>query len=68
MVSIGIIAKVDVHTPQFASMVIVPKRDRVICISVSLKPPDEKIPQEVHPLSKVNDTLAQLAGEKFSAS
>ena len=46
-------------------MVMVPKKSGAICICVDLKPLNESVLREVHPLLKVDDTLAQLAGAKI---
>ena len=43
-------------------MVVVPKKNGAIRICVDLKPLNENVLREVHPLPKVDDTLAQLAG------
>ena len=64
MESIGVISKVDEPTPWCASMVVVPKNDGVIRICVDLKPLNESVLREVHPLPKVDETLAQLSGAK----
>ena len=45
-------------------MVVVPKKSGSIRICVDLKPLNESVLREVHPLPKVDDTLAQLAGAK----
>ena len=64
MESIGVISKVDQPTPWCAGMVVVPKKSGSIRICVDLKPLNESVLREVHPLPKVDDTLAQLAGAK----
>ena len=43
-------------------MVVVPKREGSVRICVDLKPLNQSILREVHPIPKVDDTLAQLAG------
>ena len=45
-----------------AGMVAVPKTERVIRICVDLKLLNENVLREVHPLPRVDDILAQLAG------
>ena len=55
MESIGVISKVDEPTPWCAGMVVVPKRDGAIRICVDLKPLNENVLREVHPLPKVDD-------------
>ena len=64
MESIGVISKVDEPTPCCAGMVVVPK-EGVIRICVDLKPLNESVLREVHPLPKVDNTLAQLSGAKL---
>lgn len=64
MESLGIISKVDEPTPWCAGMVVVPKKSGAIRICVDLKPLNESVLREVHPLPKVDDTLAQLTGAK----
>ena len=55
--------KVDEPTPWCAGMVVVPKKG-AICICVDLKPLNENVLREVHPLPKVDETLAQMSGGK----
>ena len=43
-------------------MVVVSKKSGAIRIRVDLKPLNESVLREVHPLPKVNNSLAQLAG------
>ena len=62
METIGVISKVDKPTPWCAGMVVVPKKEGDIRICVDLKPLNESVLREVHPLPKVDDTLAQLSG------
>ena len=64
MESIGVISRVDEPTPWCAGMVVVPKKDGKIRICVDLKPLNENVLREVHPLPKVDETLAQLSGAK----
>ena len=56
MESIGVISKVDEPTPWCAGMVVVPKKEGAIRICVDLKPLNENVLREVHPLSKVDET------------
>lgn len=58
----GVISKVDQPTPWCAGMVVVPKKEGAIRICVDLKPLNEMVLREVHPLPKVDETLAQLSG------
>ena len=64
MESIGVISKVDEPTPWCAGMVVVPKKAGAIRICVDLKPLNVNVLREVHPLPKVDETLAQLTGTK----
>lgn len=64
MESIGVISKVDEPTPWCAGMVVVPKKAGAIRICVDLKPLNVNVLREVHPLPKVDETLAQLTGAK----
>ena len=58
----GVNSKVFAPTPWCAGMVVVPKKDERIRICVDLKPLNQSVMREVHPLPKVDETLAQLAG------
>ena len=58
----GVISKVDQPTPWCAGMVVVPKKSGAVRICVDLKPLNESVLREVHPIPKVDETLAQLAG------
>lgn len=62
MEKLGVISKVDDPTPWCAGMVVVPKRNGEVRICVDLKPLNESVLREVHPIPKVDETLAQLAG------
>ena len=64
MESLGIISKVDTPTPWCAGMVVVPKKDKTVRICVDLKPLNQSVLRETHPLPKVDDTLAQLTNAK----
>ena len=65
MQSIGVISKVDTPTQWCVGMVVVPKKDKTVRICVDLKPLNTSVLREIHPLPKVDDTLAQLSGAKF---
>ena len=58
MESMGVISRVDEPTPWCAGMVVVPKKSGSIRICVDLKPLNESVLREVHPLPKVDETLA----------
>ena len=62
------ISKIDEPTPWCAGMVVVPKKTGNIRICVDLKPLNESVQREVHPLPTVDDTLAQLTGAKMFSS
>ena len=62
MQSLGVISPVDEPTPWCAGMVVVPKPSRDIRICVDLKPLNEGVLREFHPLPKVEETLGQLNG------
>ena len=65
MENMGVITKVDEPTPWCAGMVVVPKKSGKVRICVDLKPLNESVLREVHPLPKVDETLAQLSGAKI---
>ena len=58
----GVISKVDQLTPWCAGMVVVPKKSGAIRICVDLKKLNESVLREVHPLPRVDKTLALLPG------
>ena len=58
----GVISNIDKPTPWCAGMVVVPKKSGAVRTCVDLKPLDENVLCEVHPMPKVDETLAQLAG------
>ena len=64
MESIGVISRVEEPTAWCAGMVVVPKKEGKIRICVDLKPLNQHVLREVHPLPRVDDTLAQLAGAR----
>ena len=49
-------------TPWCAAMMVVPKDGGTVRICVDLKPLNESVLREVHPIPKVDTTLAQLSG------
>ena len=62
MEALGVIAKVNEPIEWCARMVVVPKKSGAICICVDFRPLNESVLREVHPLPKVEDTLAKLTG------
>ena len=62
MQSMGVISKVSGPTPWCAGMVVVMKKSGAVRICVGLKPLNESVLREVHPIPRVDEALAQLAG------
>ena len=62
MEALGVITKVNEPTEWCAGMVVVPKNSGAIRICVDFRPLNESVLREVHPLHKVEDTLAKLTG------
>ena len=60
--TLGVISKVDTPTPWCAEMVVVPKGTSAVRICVDLRPLNQNVLWEVHPIPKVDTTLAQLSG------
>ena len=65
MEQLGVISKVSEPTEWCAGMVVVPKESGKVRICVDMKPLNESVLREFHPLPKVDTTLAQLAGAKL---
>ena len=63
--SMGVISPVQEPTPWCAAMVVVPKDSGAVRICVDLKPLNKNVLREVHPMPKVETTLAQLSGAKL---
>ena len=62
MESLGVISKVDTPTPWCMGMVVVKKKSGDVRICVDLKPLNESVLREVHPIPSVDETLGKLAG------
>lgn len=62
MQALGVISKVDQPTSWCAGMVVVPKKNGTVRICVDLKMLNESVLREIHPLPKVDETLALLSG------
>ena len=62
MEAMGVISKVDLPTPWCAGMVVIPKRSGTVRICVDLKPLNESVLREVHPIPTVDDILGELSG------
>ena len=60
--SMGVITKVSDPTPWCADMVVVRKISGAVRICVDLKPLNESVLREVHPIPRVDEALAQLSG------
>ena len=61
----GVISKLSQPTPWCAGMVVVLKKNGKVRVCVDLKPVNNSVLREVHPLPKVNETLARLGGAKI---
>ena len=64
MEATGVISKVDQPTNWCAGMVVVQKKSGGVRICVDLKPLNQNVLREVHPMLHVEETLAQLQGGK----
>ena len=64
MEALGVISKVEIHTPWCAGMVVAQKPNGAIRICVYLKPLNECVLSEVYPLPRVDEILAQLSGSR----
>ena len=62
MEGLGVISCVSEPIPWCAAMVVVPKPSGAVRICVDMKPLNENVLREVHPMPKVDTTLAQLTG------
>ena len=63
MESLGVISQLEEPTKWCARMVTAPKKSSAVCICTDFRPLNYyNILREVHPLLKVDETLAQKAG------
>ena len=62
MQTLGVISPIEEPTQWCAGMVVVPKPSGAVRICVDYRQLNESVLREVHPLPKVDATLAQLAG------
>ena len=62
MEKMGVISKVNGPTQWCAVMVVVPEKSGEVRTCIGLKALNNNVPREVHPIPKVAETLAQLAG------
>ena len=65
MESLGVITKIDEPSPWCAGMVVVLKPSGTVRICVDMKPLNENVMREFHPLPAVDETLAQLSGARI---
>ena len=65
MEAAGVISRVDRPTSWCAGMVVVQKKSGGVRICVDLKPLNENVLREIHPMPHVDDTLGQLSGAKL---
>jgi len=56
-----VISKVDTLTPWSAGMVVMLKKSGEVRICVNLKPLNESVLREVHPILSVDENLGKLA-------
>ena len=62
MEAAGVISKVSDPTPWCAGMVVVRKKSGAVRICVDLKPLNESVLREVHPIPHVDEILARISG------
>ena len=65
MEAAGVMSKVDQPSPWCAGIVVVPKNTGAVSICVDLKPLNESVLREAHPMPRVDETLALLTGAKI---
>ena len=65
MENLGVISRVDEPTPWCAGMVVVPKSNGSVRICVDLKGLNQSVLREIHPIPRVDEILAQLAGATY---
>ena len=65
MENLGVISRVDKPTPWCAGMVVVPKSNGSVRICVDLKALNQSVLREIHPIPRVDEILAQLAGATY---
>ena len=62
MQELGVISPIEEPTPWCSGMVVVPKKSGQVRICVDYRVLNESVLREVHPLPKVDETLAQMTG------
>ena len=60
-----VISQIDEPSPWCAGMVVVPKPSGKVRICVDMKPLNDNVMREFHPLPAVDETLAQLSGARI---
>ena len=65
MESMGVICRISEPTEWCVGMVVVPKKSGAIRICVDLKPLNESVKREIHPIPTVDEIMAQLSGSKM---
>ena len=65
MEQMGVVSEVTEPSEWCAGMVVVPKRSGDVRICVDLKPLNESVLREPHPIPKVDETLALLSGAVY---
>ena len=61
----GVISRVDEPTEWCAGMVVAPKKNGSVRICVDLRPLNECVLREIHPIPMVDETLALLSGAQL---
>ena len=67
METLGVISKADQPTLWCAGMAVVTKKEEAIRICVNLKPLNENVFRELHPLSKVDETLVRTSLRSYNS-
>ena len=65
MEQMGVISKITEPSEWCAGMVVVPKKSGDVRICVDLKPLNESVLREPHPIPKVDETLGLLSGAVY---
>ena len=65
MESLKVISRIDAPSQWCAGMVVVPKPSGKVRICIDMKPLNENVIREFHPLPAVDETLAWLSGQKY---
>ena len=65
MENLGVISQVDEPAPWCSGMVVVLKNNGSVRICVDLKPLNQSVMRETHPIPRVDEILAQMAGATY---